>query len=101
MPDDRALHQALLAYASDHGLLITATLPHGLSLLRGDMQLASLDHAMWFHRDFRIDDWLLYQVESSSVGGSRAIARGSVFTRDGVLVASTMQEGLMRVRQKE
>lgn len=100
MPDKQALHQALLAYASDHGLLITATLPHGLSLLRGDMQLASLDHAMWFHRDFRIDDWLLYQVESSSVGGSRAVARGSVFTRDGVLVASTMQEGLMRVRRQ-
>lgn len=98
LPDSPSLHRALLAYASDHGLLLTATLPHGLSLLKGEVRLASIDHAMWFHRDFRIDDWLLYQIDSPTVCGSRALCRGSVFTRDGTLVASTMQEGLMRAR---
>jgi acyl-CoA thioesterase-2 len=98
LPDSPALHRALLAYASDHGLLLTATLPHGLSLLKGEVRLASIDHAMWFHRDFRIDDWLLYQVDSPTVSGSRALCRGSVFSRDGKLVASTVQEGLLRVR---
>lgn len=98
LPDLPTLHQALLAYASDHGMLLTATLPHGLSLLRGDMRLASIDHATWFHRDFRIDDWLLYQVDSPTVQAGRALCRGAFYTRQGQLVASTMQEGLMRVR---
>ena len=98
LPDVPALHRALLAYASDYGLLLTATLPHGLSLLRGEVRLASIDHAMWFHRDFRIDDWLLYQVDSPTVHGHRAFCRGAVYTRDGLLVATTMQEGLMRER---
>jgi acyl-CoA thioesterase II len=100
LPDTPTLHQALLAYASDHGLLLTATLPHGLSLLRGDMRLASIDHAMWFHRDFRIDDWLLYQIDSPTVYGHRALCRGAVYTQDGRLVATTMQEGLMRERTR-
>ena len=98
LPDSPALHRALLAYASDHGLLLTATLPHGLSLLKGEVRMASIDHAMWFHRDFRIDEWLLYQVDSPTVRGNRALCRGMVFSRDGKLVASTMQEGLMRTR---
>ena len=96
--NDPALHRALLAYASDHGLLLTATLPHGLSLLRGDVRLASIDHAMWFHRDFRIDEWLLYQIESPTVHGHRALCHGAVYASDGRLVASTMQEGLVRER---
>ncbi len=98
LPDDAALHQALLAYASDHGLLMTATLPHALSLLKREARMASIDHAMWFHRDFRIDDWLLYHVDSPTVCGSRAFCRGAVYARDGRLVATTMQEGLMRTR---
>lgn len=97
LPDVPALHQALLAYASDHGMLLTATLPHGLSLLRGDVRLASIDHAMWFHRDFRIDDWLLYHVDSPTAQAGRALCRGAIYTRQGQLVASTMQEGLMRM----
>jgi len=98
LPDDPMLHQALLAYASDHGLLLTATLPHGLRLLRGDVQLASIDHAMWFHRPFRIDDWLLYVTDSTTAQGARALCRGAIYARDGTLVASTMQEGLIRRR---
>lgn len=98
LPDDPLLHRALLAYASDHGLLRSAMLPHGLSFFRGNVRAASLDHAMWFHRDFRIDDWLLYSMDSPSAGGARALCRGSVYTRDGRLVASTAQEGMLRVR---
>ena len=98
LPDDPLLHRALLAYASDHGLLRAAMLPHGLSFFRGNVRGASLDHAMWFHRDFRIDDWLLYSMDSPSAGGARALCRGSIYTRDGVLVASTAQEGMLRVR---
>lgn len=101
LPDSAPLHQALLAYASDHGLLTTATLPHGLRLLRGELRLASIDHAMWFHRDFRIDDWLLYRVESPNVCGSRALCRGAIYSRDGRLVATTMQEGLMRPKIRQ
>jgi acyl-CoA thioesterase-2 len=99
LPDDPRLHQALLAYISDYELLGTATLPHGnLSVLRGELQMASLDHAMWFHRDCRVDDWLLFSFDSPSASGARGLARGQVFTRDGVLAVSTAQEGLIRVR---
>lgn len=97
LPDEPALHRALLAYASDHGLLGAGLVPHGLSFLGGHVRAASLDHAMWFHRDFRFDDWLLYVLDSPSASGARALCRGSVFTRDGRLVASTAQEGLLRV----
>jgi len=97
LPDDPLLHRALLAYASDHGLLRAATQPHGLSFLRGDVRAASLDHAMWFHRDFRLDDWLLYVVDSPSACGARALCHGRIFTRDGRLVASAAQEGMLRV----
>jgi acyl-CoA thioesterase-2 len=98
LPDDPVVHRALLAYASDHGLLGAALLPHGLSYAQPRLRLASLDHAMWFHRDFRLDDWLLYTMDSPSAGGGRGLSRGSMFTRDGRLVASMAQEGMVRVR---
>lgn len=98
LPDDPVMHRALLAYASDHGLLGAALLPHGLSYAQPRLRLASLDHAMWFHRDFRLDDWLLYVMDSPSAGGGRGLSRGSVFTRDGRLVASMAQEGMVRVK---
>ncbi|MFT4268864.1 MAG: acyl-CoA thioesterase II [Xenophilus sp.] len=97
LPDDPAVHRALLAYASDHGLLRAATVPHGLSFLAGSVRAASLDHAMWFHRDFRFDDWLLYVVESPSASGARGLCFGRVYSRDGRLVASAAQEGMLRV----
>ena len=97
LPDDRALHQNLLAYVSDFELLATSTLPHGLSFTRGNVIMASLDHALWFHRDFRIDDWLLYSMDSPNAAGARGFARGELFTMSGTLVASTTQEGLVRV----
>ena len=96
MPQDPALHQTVLAYASDYNLLTTALLPHGNEASFGDYMLASLDHAMWFHRELKMDDWLLYAIDSPSASGARGFTRGSVFTRDGVLVASVVQEGLMR-----
>ncbi|RZL89254.1 MAG: acyl-CoA thioesterase II [Variovorax sp.] len=99
LPDDPIVHRALLAYASDHSLLGAAMRPHGLSFMSGQVRPASLDHAMWFHRDFRMDDWLLYVLDSPSAGGARGLCRGSVFTRDGRLVASTAQEGMLRVRK--
>jgi acyl-CoA thioesterase II len=98
MPHDPLLHQAILAYASDYGLLATVLQPHGRTVRDPDLQVASLDHALWFHRPFRVDDWLLYAVDSPVASGSRGFARGSIFTRDGVLVASSAQEGLTRVR---
>jgi acyl-CoA thioesterase-2 len=98
-PGDVVLNRCLLAYVSDFHLLETATLPHGLSFQTGDVLLASLDHGMWFHRPFRIDDWLLYALISPSSSGARGMAFGRVFDRAGRLVASTAQEGLMRVRE--
>jgi acyl-CoA thioesterase II len=98
LADDEMLHRRLLAYVSDFFLLDTAMLPHGTSLLRTNMVMASIDHAMWFHRPLRVDDWLLYAVESPSASGARGFARASVFARDGRLVASAAQEGLVRVR---
>ncbi len=97
VPDDETLNRCLLAYVSDFYLLETATLPHGISTLSGRAILASIDHAMWFHRPLRVDEWLLYAVESPSASGSRGFARASVFARDGRLVASTAQEGLVRL----
>jgi acyl-CoA thioesterase-2 len=98
LPDDPLIHQALLAYASDFSLLGVAMRPHGLNFMQPKVQGVSLDHAMWFHRDFRFDDWLLYETDSPSAAGARGFCRGSVFTRDGVLVASVAQEGLIRVK---
>lgn len=100
LPEDERIHQCVLAYASDMALLDTSLFPHGSSVFSPKIQAASLDHAMWFHRPFRADDWLLYATDSVSTSGSRGMNRGSLFTRDGKLVASTAQEGLIRVRTK-
>jgi len=97
LPDDEALHRCLLAYISDYWLLDTATMPHGSSFLRGNLIMASIDHAIWFHRPARVDDWLLYSLDSPSSSGARGFARGSLYTRAGVLAASTAQEGLIRL----
>jgi acyl-CoA thioesterase II len=91
-------HQAVLAYASDYGLLATAVQPHGLTIRSPQLQAATLDHALWFHRPFRVDEWLLYAMDSPAAAGARGFARGSIFTADGTLVASVAQEGLLRVR---
>lgn len=97
LPDDPSLHQTLLAYVSDYELLGTCILPHGITFGQGNLQMASLDHALWFHRPFRVDDWLLYACDSPNASGARGLARGQLFTRDGTLVASAAQEGLIRV----
>ena len=97
LPDDPALHQNLLAYVSDYELLGSSVLPHGINFLSGRVIMASLDHALWFHRECRADRWLLYAIESPNASGARGFARGQLFTEDGVLVASTAQEGLIRV----
>ena len=97
LPDDPAIHKCALAYASDILLLETALYPHARSLFDRDLQVASLDHALWFHRPFRADGWLLYATDSPSASGSRGLTRGSVYTPDGDLVASVAQEGLIRV----
>lgn len=96
LPDTPALHRYLLAYASDHGFLTSALLPHGVTWLTPGMQVASVDHAIWFHQPFRADEWLLHVIDSPSASGARALVRGQVFSRDGRLVASTAQEGLIR-----
>ncbi len=98
LPDDPALHRYLLAYASDSGFITTALRPHGVTWLTPGMQVASLDHAMWFHRPFRADEWLLHVIDSPSAQGARGLVRGRVFDRAGRLVASTAQEGLIRQR---
>jgi acyl-CoA thioesterase II len=97
LPDDPDLHRNVLAYVSDYQLVATATMPHGIHFAEGNVQMASLDHAMWFHRPFRVDDWLLYVMESPNASGGRGLALGRFFTRDGRLVASTAQEGVIRV----
>jgi acyl-CoA thioesterase-2 len=97
LPNEEALHRCLLAYVSDFHLLDTALKPHGISIASPTLAIASVDHAMWFHRSVRVDDWLLYAIDSPSASGARGFARGSVFARDGRLVASAAQEGLMRV----
>jgi len=96
---EQVVHQAILAYASDHGLLASALLPHSLSLQHPRLQAATLDHCLWFHRPFRADEWLLYSMESPTAGGARGFTRGSIFTRDGKLVASVAQEGLLRLHK--
>jgi acyl-CoA thioesterase-2 len=99
LPDDPALHQCILAYASDMMLLDASLTPHGRTLFEKDFMAASLDHALWLHRPFRADDWLLYAQDTPSLQGSRGFARGLIFTRDGTLVASVAQEGLVRLRR--
>lgn len=95
--DEPAQHRAMLAYASDFHLIGTTTFPHAISYFQPNVQMASLDHAMWFHRPFRVDEWLLYSCDSPSAQGARGLARGLVYDRSGRLVASTAQEGLIRV----
>jgi acyl-CoA thioesterase-2 len=99
LPDDPAIHRAVLAYTSDMGLLDTALVPHGRTLFEKEFMAASLDHALWLHRPFRADEWLLYAQDSPNLQGSRGFARGLIFTRDGTLVASVAQEGLVRLRR--
>jgi acyl-CoA thioesterase-2 len=99
LAEDEMLHRRLLAYVSDFFLLDTATLPHGTSFRKPTLVMASIDHALWFHRTLRVDDWLLYAMESPSASGARGFARASVFARDGRLVASAAQEGLVRGRK--
>ena len=94
LPDDQALHRCLLTYVSDYHLLATATMPHGVNFL--ELQVASIDHAIWFHRDLRVDEWMLYAIESPSASGARGFSRGAIYARDGSLVASVAQEGLIR-----
>jgi acyl-CoA thioesterase-2 len=97
LPDNLRLHQCVLAYLSDWSLLDTATLPHAVSFMQDNLQMASLDHAMWFHRPFRADEWLLYVQDSPSASGSRGLNRGLIYSRGGELVASAAQEGLIRI----
>ncbi|MDH5738118.1 MAG: thioesterase family protein, partial [Gammaproteobacteria bacterium] len=97
MPVDQRLHQCLLAYASDMTLIDTSYRPHGINWQDDNFQVASLDHAMWFHRPFATDEWLLYQQDSPNSGGARGFSRGMFFTQDGELVASVAPEGLTRL----
>ncbi len=99
LPDERIIHQAVLSYASDYGLLPTALYPHGVPFRDRRLQMASIDHSVWMHRPFRADDWLLYVMDSPTAAGARGFTRGTVYTKDGTLVASVAQEGLMRMRE--
>jgi acyl-CoA thioesterase-2 len=101
LPDDPAIHQCVLAYTSDMGLLDTALVAHGRTLFEKEFMAASLDHALWLHRPFRADDWLLYSQDSPNLHGSRGFSRGLIFKRDGTLVASVAQEGLVRLRRPQ
>lgn len=96
VPDDFRIHQYLLGYASDFNFLPVALQPHGVGFLEPGMQVATIDHSMWFHRPFSMNEWLLYSVESTSASGARGFVRGEFYTREGILVASTVQEGVMR-----
>lgn len=99
LPDEKRLHQEVFAYASDYHLLGTAFLPHQDQSSAHSFFFASLDHALWFHRDFRVDEWLLYAMDSPSASNARGFTRGNIFTEDGTLVASAAQEGLIRERR--
>ena len=101
LPDDLGVHQAVLAYSSDHGLLVTALQPHGIAYRAPGLQLASLDHSLWMHRPFRADEWLLYSTDSPVTSGARGFVRGTIHAQSGELVASVAQEGLMRLRAGE
>ena len=96
LPDNQLIHQSMLAYTSDYGFLETALMPHGVSIGNRYLNIASLDHAIWFHRPFKLDDWLLYVADSPFAGGARGFVRGQIFNQSGELVASTVQEGLIR-----
>ncbi|MFG1496068.1 acyl-CoA thioesterase II [Saccharospirillum sp. HFRX-1] len=101
LPEDPLVHQSMLAYTSDYGFLETALMPHGISLMKPGLTIASLDHAIWFHRPFKLDDWLLYVADSPSANGARGYVRGQIFDSNGRLVASTAQEGMIRYHGEE
>jgi acyl-CoA thioesterase-2 len=101
LPEDDDLHRNMLAYVSDYYLLLTALRPHALSVFAPNLQVASLDHALWFHRPFRVDDWLLYSMTSPNASGARGLSRGQIFRRDGVLVATVAQEGVTRLWEED
>ena len=101
LPDDPAIHQCVLAYASDMMLLDSALLPHGRTVFEKGIMAASLDHAMWFHREFRVGDWMLHAMDCPATGNARGFARGQIFSRDGMLVASVAQEGMIRVSLRD
>jgi len=98
LPDEPNIHACMLAYCSDFQFLTTSLMPHGASYWTPNFQMASIDHAMWFHRPFRVDEWLLYSTDSPSACGGRGLVKGQIFNQKGELVASTMQEGLIRQR---
>ncbi|OXY81900.1 acyl-CoA thioesterase II [Oceanimonas doudoroffii] len=98
LPNDARIHKYLLAYASDFNFLPTALMPHGRSFWERELQVATIDHSMWFHDDFRFDDWVLYVIDSPRAVAGRGLVQGQLFSRDGRLVATTMQEGLIRSR---
>ena len=100
LPDDPRVHRYLLSYASDFNFLPTALFPHGRSFMQKDMQVATIDHSMWFHRPFRMDEWILYDMDSTSASGGRGLVKGQFFNQQGELVASAMQEGVIRDYQK-
>ena len=97
LPEDPVIHKAFLLYASDMGLIATANYPHGVNFLTKNIQMASLDHAMWFHKEIDFNDWLLYAIDSPASGNSRGFSRGSIYTKSGELIASCTQEGLIRL----
>jgi len=99
MPDNQLIHQYLLAYASDWGFLVTALHPHEVSLMTPKFQVATIDHSIWFHRPFKMDDWLLYAIESPTASNTRGLVRGEIYNREGHLVATAVQEGVMRFTQ--
>ncbi|MEJ2041702.1 MAG: acyl-CoA thioesterase II [Reinekea sp.] len=99
LPDNPLIHQSMLAYTTDYGFLETALMPHGISIASPGLQIASLDHAIWFHRPFRLDEWLLYVADSPSASAARGFVRGQIFNEQGDLVASTAQEGLIRLHE--
>ncbi|EGU60656.1 acyl-CoA thioesterase II [Vibrio nigripulchritudo ATCC 27043] len=96
VPDNQLIHQYLLAYASDWGFLVTALHPHEVSLMTPNFQVATIDHSMWFHRPFKMDEWLLYAIESPTASNTRGLVRGEIFNQQGAMVASAVQEGVMR-----
>lgn len=99
LPDDPLLHQCALVFASDFALMGTAMLPHAVTFMQSNLQAASLDHSIWFHRPFKMDEWLLYEMDAPNANGGRGLNFGRIYSQDGRLVASTAQEGLMRLRE--
>ncbi|EKO3375214.1 acyl-CoA thioesterase II [Vibrio fluvialis] len=98
MPDNQLIHQYLLAYASDWGFLVTALHPHEVTLMTPNFQVATIDHSIWFHRPFKMDEWLLYAIESPTASNTRGLVRGEIYNREGHLVATAVQEGVMRFK---